>query len=56
MELQGADKRYEAQMDAARISRDAAIGAVNMRAMGQVWSSVMSRVARDIEKSMEMRF
>ena len=27
-----------------------------MRAMGQVWSSVMSRVARDIEKSMEMRF
>jgi len=56
MELQGADKRYEAQMDAARISRDAAIGAVNMRAMGQVWSSVMSRVAREIEKSMEMRF
>ena len=56
MELRGADVRYEAQMDAARISRDAAIGAVNMRAMGQVWSSVMSRVARDIEKSMEMRF
>jgi hypothetical protein len=56
MELRGADVRYEAQMDAARISRDAAIGAVNMRAMGQVWSSVMSKVARDIEKSMEMRF
>lgn len=56
MELRGADVRYEAQMGAARISRDAAIGAVNMRAMGQVWSSVMSRVARDIEKSMEMRF
>lgn len=56
MELRGADVRYEAQMDAARISLDAAIGAVSMRAMGQVWSSVMSRVARDIEKSMEMRF
>jgi hypothetical protein len=43
-------------MEGARISREAAIGAVNMRAMGQVWSSVMSKVARDIEKSMEMRF
>jgi hypothetical protein len=43
-------------MEAANMSREAAIGAVNMRAMGQVWSSVMSKVARDIEKSMEMRF
>jgi hypothetical protein len=43
-------------MDAARISRDAAIGAVNMKAMGKVRSSVMSIVARDIEKIMEMRF
>jgi len=56
MELRGADVRYEAQMEAANMSREAAIGAVNMRAMGQVWSSVMSKVARDIEKSMEMRF
>jgi hypothetical protein len=56
MELKAAEARSESQMEAARISRDAAIGAVNMRAMGQVWSSVMSKAARDIEKSMEMRF
>jgi hypothetical protein len=43
-------------MDAARILQDTAIGAVNMRTMGQVWSSVMSRVARDTEKSMGIRF
>jgi len=56
MELQAADARYNAQIQGAEISRDAAIGAANMRAMGQVWSALMSRVARDIEKNMEMRF
>lgn len=56
MELEAAQIRYDAQMQAANISRDAAIGAVNMRAMGQVWSAMTSKVMRDIEKSMEMRF
>jgi hypothetical protein len=56
MELEAAQIRYDPQMQAANISRDAAIGDVNMRAMGQIWSAMTSKVMRDIEKNMEMRF
>ena len=48
--------RFDAQMDAARITRSAGLEAANFRAMQHVLSQVSSKVAREIEKNMEMRF
>jgi len=48
--------RFDAQMDAAKITRNAGMEAANFRAMQHVLSQVSSKVARDIEKNIEMRF
>lgn len=48
--------RFDAQMRAADVTRRAGVEAANLRAMQHVLSQVASKVARDIEKNMEMRF
>jgi hypothetical protein len=56
VETQANQARFDAQMDAAKITRNAGIEAANFRAMQHVLSQVSSKVARDIEKNIEMRF
>jgi hypothetical protein len=48
--------RFDAQQRAAAITYDAGVQAANLRAMQHVFSQVAGRMARDIEKGIEMRF
>jgi hypothetical protein len=56
MELDANQARFDAHMDAARMTRNAGLEASGLRAMEHVFSRVLSKVARDIEKNVEMRF
>jgi hypothetical protein len=56
MELQANQVRYDAQMQAAGITREAAIEAARLHAMERVLSAVGNKIARDIERGMELRF
>jgi hypothetical protein len=56
MELQGNQVRYDAQVQAADITREAAIESARLHAMERVLSAVGNKIARDIERGMEMRF
>jgi hypothetical protein len=56
MELQANQVRYDAQVQAAGITREAAIEAARLHAMERVLSAVGNKIARDIERGMELRF
>jgi hypothetical protein len=56
MELQGNKVRYDSQVEASRITRDAAMEAARLQALSAVVSRVGSKIARDIEKGLEMRY
>ncbi|MCI0392963.1 MAG: hypothetical protein MOB07_29880 [Acidobacteria bacterium] len=56
MEMQANQIRYDSQMKAAEITRSFGLEAANLRAMSHVISQVAGKVARDIEKNIEMRF
>src|SRR5215203_385443 len=56
MELQGNKVRYDSQIEASRITRDAAMEAARLQALSSVVSRVGSKIARDIEKGLEMRY
>jgi hypothetical protein len=56
MEKEASQIRFNSQMEAAEITRNAGVNAANLRAMQHVLSQVAGKVARDIEKGIEMRF
>jgi hypothetical protein len=56
MELEANKIRNESQVEAAGITRKGAIDAARLHAMERVLSAVGSKIARDIERNMEMRF
>ena len=56
MDSLAASGRFDARMDAARITCNAGVEAANLRAMQHVLASVGGMIARDIQKNMEMRF
>jgi len=55
-EIKANQERFNAQMHAAEITRKAGVDAANLRAIQHVISQVASKVTRDIEKGVEMRF
>jgi hypothetical protein len=55
-EIKANQERFDAQMHAAEITRKAGVDAANLRAIQHVISQVASKVTRDIEKGVEMRF
>ena len=53
---QATGKEYGGRMDAAAISRDAAINQAKLQALASVVSAVGNRVAREIEDGFELRY
>jgi hypothetical protein len=56
LEMQANQERFNTQVAAAGITRNAGLEATNLRAMSHVFSQVAGKVARDIEKGIELRF
>jgi hypothetical protein len=56
IETEANQGRFDAQMRAADLTYSAGVQTANLRAMQHVLSQVASKVARDIEKGIEMRF
>jgi hypothetical protein len=56
LETEGNQARFDAQMKAADITLRSGLEAANLRALSHVISQVAGKVARDIEKGIEMRF
>jgi len=56
MDSLAASRRFDAHMDAARITLNAGIEAANLRALLHVLPSVGGMIAREIQKNIEMRF
>jgi hypothetical protein len=56
LELDANQARFDAQIKAADITRTAGMEAANLRVMQHVISQVASKISRDIEKGIEMRF
>ena len=56
MEIEGNKTRYDSQLKAAEITRQAATEAARLQALSAVISRVGRKIAHDIEKGMEMRY
>jgi hypothetical protein len=56
LETEANQARFDAQMKAADITLRSGLEAANLRALSHVISQVAGKVARDIEKGIEMRF
>lgn len=56
VELQGNKVRFDSQVKAADISRQAAIHAAMLQALSSVMSTVGRAIAKDIEHSMAQRY
>ena len=56
LETEANQARFEAQIKAADINLSSGLKAADLRAMSHVINQVASKVTRDIEKGIEMRF